>query len=211
MELEGFGASLIGRNLWIVGSHIPWEYIQGTHYTARILIRGSKPTLAEAEGEWNSIWCSPQAKDWSYIATILRGVGLANCLLVMDHVDPPQTFWQYLDSMVRGVQTKVWIHEEAPVFIPDAVFFPPLKGSLPDIAYQVFHALPARNGHAAWNGASWDSIVAATAAQDLGVVVSDVEEPTWTLMWHRPEDSRLPKEKSASLAKHWIQLGVELL
>ena len=206
MELEGFGVSLVGRTLWVVGA-IPWEYIQGTHYTAKILIRGTRPTLAELEGDWNTIWCAPQAKDWSYIATILRGVGLASCLLVMDHVEPPATFWHYLDSMVRGVMTKVWIHEEAPAFVPDAVFFPPLHASeMAEKAQRIFSSLPARNGHDRWNATSWDSIVSATAAPDLGLVVSDVEETTWTLMWHRPDESRLPKEKSVSIVKHWIQL-----
>jgi hypothetical protein len=209
MELEGFGVSLVGRSTWIIGRQIPWEYVQGTHYVYKMLIRGSRPTLADIEGEWNTIWC-PQAKDWSFLATILRGIGTSTCLLVMDHVDPPASFWHFLDT-IRGV-TKLWIHEEAPAFVPDAVFFPPLK--VPELAEQalrVFQALPARNGHGPWNAPSWDSIVTATAAQDLGLVVSDIEESTWTLMWHRPDDSRLPTEKAAPIARHWIQLGVEIL
>jgi hypothetical protein len=209
MELEGFGVSLVGRTTWIVGRQIPWEYVQGTHYVYKMLIRGSRPTLADIEGEWNTIWC-PQAKDWSFLATILRGIGTSTCLLVMDHVDPPASFWHFLDT-IRGV-TKLWIHEEAPAFVPDAVFFPPLK--VPELAEQalrVFQALPARNGHGPWNAPSWDSIVTATATQDLGLVVSDIEESTWTLMWHRPDDSRLPTEKAAPIARHWIQLGVEIL
>ena len=212
MEVEGFGVSLVGRTSWIVGKQIPWEYIQGAHYSHKVLIRGSRPTLADIEGDWNVVWCSPQTKDWSFIATILRGIGVSTCLLVMDHIDPPATFWHFLESMVRGVMTKVWIHEEAPAFIPDAVFFPPLKASeLAEQALHVFQALPARNGHGTWNAPSWDSIVTATAAQDLGVVVSDVEESTWTLMWHRPDDSRLPTEKSVPIARHWIGLGMEVL
>ncbi len=213
MELEGFGVSLVGKTAWVIGSsQIPWEYIQGVHYTTRILIRGTKPTLAEVEGTWNSIWCSPQAKDWSFIATVLRGVGVSNCLLVMDHVDPPASFWQYLDSMVHGIQTRVWIHGEGPAFVPDAIFCPPLKTQeLAELAWRCFSALPARNGHGGWTASSWDSIVSATSSQQLGLVVSDVEEMTWTLMWHRPADSRLPLEKSVSMARHWIQIGSEVL
>jgi hypothetical protein len=78
---------------------------------------------------------------------------------------------------------------------------------------RVFEAMPARGGHGHWQSAhvNWADLVAATHEQGLGLVLTDVEEQAWTVLWHRVEDSRGPLEKRVSVAKAWIQVATRVL
>ena len=227
MELEGLGVSLVGRAIWSYksqrhnryGSGIPWEFIQATNYASRILISGGGHThlhIAEAERQWNCVWNPTNARDWSCIATILRNVGANSCLLVFDHVvGIPSTFWTFLDNILREgrtILTRVWIHTDAPPWIPDALFLPPLDIDESSTALSILHALPSRAGHGSWKqNMDWDTIINATREQNMGLVISDVEETEWTLMWHKPEDSRAPMDVRISRAVQWIETGSALL
>jgi hypothetical protein len=224
MELEGLGISLVGKSLWYSKSSqhdaisgIPWEFIQGTNYSMRILIHGGghkQLRVAEAERPWTCIWSPTGPRDWSCLATIVRSVTAGSCLLVFDHVvGIPHTFWSFLDTVQREGRTtitRVWIHTDAPQWIPDAVFFPPLDTKQPILS--IVESLPARNGHGGWrHGTDWDAILQATSSQNLGLVVTDVEETDWTLLWHKPEDSKQPLDIRIPRATQWIETGTALL
>jgi len=216
MELEGFGVSLIGRLTWLCGTDaVPWEFLQSQH-VLKLVLRGNRPTLAEAESDWTCIWNPTQGRDWSCIATILRSVGVGSCMVVLDHVAPPPTFWSFLDSMMREgrtVVTRVWIHEEPPPHVPDATFFGPTSnGEAAQHMLEVFSALPARAGHGPWQRPSdWLSVVQAVHDQGMGLVVSDLDEHAWMLLWHRPVDSRPVIEKRIPIAQHWLRVGMKCL
>ncbi len=216
MELEGFGIPLTGRLIWLYDtSAIPWEFLQSATHTTKVLIRGSQqPTLAEAEMNWTCVWNPTQTRDWSCIATILRNVSAAagTCLLVLDHVNPPTTFWSFLDSLQRI--SRVWMHEEPPPHIPDATFFAPTRDQqMMQRMLEVFSALPGRSGHGHWSPPSgdWSTVVAAATDQGMGLMVSDLEEHGWTLMWHRIADSRPPAERRIPIAQHWLRIGMQCL
>ncbi len=212
MELEGFGVSLVGRFAWIHGD-IPWEFLQSSHYTMKVLLRGSKPTISEAETDWTCIWNPTQTRDWSCIATILRSIGTGTCLLAMDHVEPPNTFWSFLESLQsRTLLTRLWIHDAPPPLVPDATFFPPTKDTVvADRMLEVFAALPPRQ-HGSWQApADWFGVVTAAEEQGMGLMVTDLEETTWTLLWHRPADSRPPMERRIPTAQHWLRIGMHIL
>jgi hypothetical protein len=224
MELEGLGVSLVGRNVWyykppshFLLSGIPWEFIQGTNYSMRIYIHGGghkQIRIAEAERPWTCIWSPSSQRDWSCLATIVRSIGTGSCLIVFDHVvGIPHTFWSFLDTVQREgriLVTRVWIHTDAPQWIPDAVFFPPLETSAPLVS--IADSLPARNGHGGWrHGTDWEAIVQATRDQQLGLVLTDVEESDWTLLWHKPEDSKQPMDVRIPRATQWIETGTALL
>jgi hypothetical protein len=222
MELEGLGVSLVGRSIWsykdptVPFSGIPWEFIQGTNYAIRILIHGGSKSLrmAEAERNWTCIWIPTSQRDWSCLATIVRSVGVGSCLLVFDHVvGIPHTFWSFLDTVQREgrtVLTRVWIHTEAPNWVPDAVFFPPLETHHPLLS--VVESLPARHGHGAWrHHPDWEAILQATRDQQLGLAITDVEESDWVLLWHKPEDSKQPLDVRIPRATQWIETGSALL
>jgi hypothetical protein len=213
MELEGFGVSLVGRAAWVHGA-IPWEFLHSQH-TIKILLRSARPTFAEAEMDWTCVWHPQHMRDWSCIATVLRGYNAGSCLIVMDHVVPPGTFWTFLEGMIREGRTvtRLWIHEEPPPVVPDATFFPPTMAA--DVAQrmlEVFSALPGRAGHGGWVApADWLAVVTAAAEQGMGLVVTDVEETAWTLLWHRPADSRPPAERRIPTAQHWLRIGMQIL
>jgi hypothetical protein len=216
MEIEGFGASLTGRDVWIAeGRMMPWEFLRDTQYSMRVLIRGTAASSAEAEADWTCVWNPAAARDWSCIATCIKSIGSGSCLLVFDQVDKvPWTFWQYIDSIKTHIRvTRVWIHAETPPFVPDAVFLSPTRAAA--VAARVFSSLPARGGHAEWQGwgdeEAWNTVVTTTYEQGLGLVVSDIEEGSWTLMWHRPEDSRLSLEKRVARGAAWVQMGIAVL
>jgi hypothetical protein len=222
MELEGFGVPLLGRAVWVFqngSAGVPWEFIRSNNYSMRILLRGSAAaTRTEAEEDWTCIWTPTTSRDWSCIATCIRSVGAGSVLVVLDSLQspPPSTFWQFIDSLVREGRTaitRVWLHSEAPPFVPDATFFPPMSSPTDaEAIYKVFSALPARAGHGGWSyHGPWNPVVEATHEQGMGLVVSDIEEAAWTLMWHRPEDSRMPVEKRIPRASVIIRIGLELL
>jgi hypothetical protein len=228
MELEGLGISFVGRQIWAYanerhhryGSCIPWEYIQGVNYSLKLLIqseKSGKPTLSQAETDWTCVWNPASAKDWSCIATMLRGYSMGNCLLVFDHVNvsAPPTFWSFLENLIREGRvniTRVWIHTSPPAWIPDAVFFPPLADTEMDIVAKVLLGLPSRNSHGQCRHfPTLSNILVATREQGLGVVVTDVEESEWTLLWHRMGDSRPSLEILSERAAYWMEVGVGLL
>jgi hypothetical protein len=218
MELEGFGVSLVGRSAWLCGTdRVPWEFLQSNNHALKLLLRGhSQPTFAEAETDWTAVWHPTQTRDWSCIATILRSVGVGSCLLVLDHVAPPLTFWSFLDTLGREgrtMLTRIWIHEDPPPFMPDATFFAPtISTEVAQRMLETFSALPARAGHGPWLApADWYSVVQAAHDQGMGLVVSDLEEHAWTVLWHRPADSRPVLEKRIPTAQHWLRIGMQCL
>jgi hypothetical protein len=224
MELEGLGVSLVGHTIWSYGEAgkglIPWEFIQSVNYSMRMLIHGygSKgASFAEIEKDWSCVWNPSSAKDWSCIATLIRSVGNGgSCLIVFDHCDGiPHTFWSFIDNVLREGRislTRVWIHTQVPMWIPDALFFPPILPEQSAIALQILQAIPARNGHSHWRANDdWENIVRATKEQELGVVVTDVQENDWALMWWRPSDSRTHSNILIPRALQWISLATDLM
>jgi hypothetical protein len=231
MELEGFGASLIGRVVYVVADDgtawLPWEFIAGTTYSCRILVTGEGATvrLLEASNTWTAVMRPTCSRDWSFIATMVKGGG-PTVLLVVDAHAPslPAAFVSFLDGIVaegRTTLTQVFVgtHMEIPA-VPDALFFPPLPSAAAGAAtataaYEMASRLPGRAGHGPWRpvpAAEWHTLVGATAASDLGVVVSDIGESEWSLFWHKPADSAaeghgLQVKRGAT----WMRTGVALL
>jgi hypothetical protein len=208
MELEGFGASLVGHAIYVVArseeAWIPWEFISGTPHTCRILVAGNNLTAVEAGNTWTFVIRPTCARDWSLIATIVKGAGSA-VLLTFDHDAPvaPAGFIAFLDSVIadgRVVVTRIWIgtHVEIPC-IPDALFFPVLRdGTRASTAQKMIARLPARGSHGAappLGVTEWNTIVNAATASDLGIVVSDVGEKSWSLFWHKLADSVLDSKQ----------------
>lgn len=222
MELEGLGVSFVGRTLWVYsGSTIPWEYINSINYSMRILVRGNGALASAVEGDWTCVWSPQSNKDWSCIATLVRSVGVGSCLMVFDHVTnpPPVTFWPYIESLIhdgKTVLTRVWIHPESPAWIPDAIFFPPVLDSEADTVLSILQSVPGRAGHGAWistfhSQQEWLDVVVATRSQGLGLVLSDVEERSWTLFWHKPADSLLGTDVLLRRGTAWAEAGLHLL
>ncbi len=225
MELEGFGASLVGRVVYVVADSehewLPSEFISGTAYSTRILITGDGEglRLAEATGTWNAIF-KPVGRDWSVIATMIRAASGPVLLTIDSHAPAlPASFVTFLDGIVAEarVLTRVWIgtHHEIPA-IPDAILFPPLRESVrAAAAYEMMRRLPGRDGHGGWTAmgnAEWSALVEATAKSDLGILISDVGERAWTLFWHRLADS--VSEGHGVLVKRglaWLRTGAALL
>jgi hypothetical protein len=221
MEFEGLGISLVGRCTWVVRSKesplVPWEFLHASNYALRILIRSAEVTPTEIEQPWTCVWIPTCGRDWSCIATALRSATGGPCLLVLEDVMPPPTFWTYVEGLQREGRslTRVWVHREAPPCVPDATFFGPVAADSPEADHmlRVFEAMPARGAHGRWDATrlNWGDLVAATHEQGLGLVLTDMEEQAWTVLWHRVEDSRGPLEKRTSAAKAWIQAGVRVL
>ena len=212
MELEGFGVSLAGRSVWSHGGRIPWEFINGVNYGTRILIHGpiaSMTPLAIMEGGWTCVWHPRHPREWSYIATVLRGTQ-GQCLVVFaDIQEIPASFCTFMDSMTVS---RVWLNTEAPPWIPDAVFISTVDDA--SAMFEMLQNIPGRAGHGSWMGTTfdaWSAAVAATREQGLGLVLSDVEEPTWTLMWYRPADSYPSLERRSATASVWMQGCARLL
>lgn len=227
MELEGFGASLVGRAVYVyadsVSAWIPWEFVSGTSYSCRILISGEGAGLrcVEAENTWNAVFRPSSAKDWSCIATMIRGMGPAVLIVFDTHAPPaPPAFISFMDAVLadgRIVLTRVWIgqHIEIPT-IPDAVFVPVMHDArrAQDV-FELFGRLPGRGAHQGWTGMTahdWASLVKATTDSDLGMVMSDVGEQSWTLFWHKIGDSRA--EGHGVMMKrgfNWLRTGMALV
>lgn len=199
MELEGFSTSLAGRSLYVYAgpaeSWIPYEFISGTQYSCKLLIRGAVMSVAEAENEWTAVFRPTGARDWSIIATMIRS-SIGSVLLALDSVKPPESFITFLDTAVaatRTLVTRIWIGVgiEIPC-IPDAIFFPPVTLAQQAVVYDVLGRLPGRGTHGPWrklSAADWTSLCQATTTSGLGMVISDVEESEWSLYWHKVADS----------------------
>jgi hypothetical protein len=229
MELEGFGASLVGRVLYVyadaASAWIPWEFVSGTAYSCRLLISGDGPGLrcVEAENSWTAVFRPTCAKDWSCIATVIRGMSPSVLLVFDTHAPPaPPAFISFMDSVVadgRTILTRIWIgqHIEIPA-IPDAIFVPALHETEPRKSqeiYELFGRLPGRGSHGGWsgmNGNDWNALVKATGDSDLGMVFSDIGEHGWTLFWHKIGDSRA--EGHGVMIKRgftWLRTGMALV
>lgn len=227
MELEGFGASLVSHTIYVNAGHevawIPWEFISGVSYNCKLLITGDGPGLRtiEAEHSWTAIFRPTSAKDWSCIATVLRGMG-PNILLVFDTHAPhvPASFVTYMDTMLadgRTSFTRIWVgeHVEIPA-IPDAIFFPVLRDARhAQDTYALMSRLPSRGTHGTWSGMNtndWSAVLKATQDSGLGMVISDVGESGWTLFWHKLSDSR--PESHALMTKRglaWARTGFTIV
>jgi hypothetical protein len=226
MELEGFGASLVGRALYVVADYehawIPWEFISGTQYAARILISGDGTgmRLLEAENGWGAIFKPTHGRDWSVIATMMKSAG-GPILLTFDSHAPaaPASFITFLDSMLAEgrVITRIWAgtHVTVPC-IPDALLFPPLAEPFRGrAAYEMMRRLPARDGHGAWTAmgtGEWTALVDATSKSNLGILISDIGEKAWTLFWHKLEDSH--NELVSVTVKRgleWLRTGAAII
>lgn len=229
MELEGFGASLVGRALYVYcndnDAWIPWEFVSGTTYSCRILIAGSDTKhlrCIETEYAWTFVIRPLTPKDWSCIATIIRGMGGAggSVLLAFDIGSPvcPPTFVQFMDTVLsegRILLTRLWLGKNIEIpSIPDAIFFPLIHEDY-DAIYDMLRRLPARANHGAWTPlppADWMSIAKATAESGLGMVISDIGEATWQLFWHKVSDSRAePSHTLVSRGFQMIRSGMALV
>ena len=204
MELEGFGASLVGRSIYVyangLDAWIPWEFIEGTPYSCKILITSSDSNnhrCLEIDNLWTIVFRPLNAKDWSCIATILKAMG-GSVLLAFDVgcSKAPDSFHTFLHSLVnegRIVVTRIWVGRdvELPV-IPDAIFFPVHILDSCIRILDMLERLPGRNGHSAFKSPSreeWAAMVTATVQSNLGIVVSDIGEASWSLFWHKLGDS----------------------
>jgi len=201
MELEGLGCSLMGRAMYVFCNEknywIPWEFLrrENHQYACTILVTGEAVDSLELEHNWTFV-VRPggSGKEWSCLATILKGIGTTSLIVfgLGAPVAPPAflTFMDNVHAEGRLRLTRVWLgeHIEIPT-IPDAIFFP--SGAPADTMYAMIHRLPGRSGHEGFhiNNDSWYSITQATAEQGLGLVVTDVDEPRWSLFWHKLSDS----------------------
>lgn len=209
MELEGLGCSLVGRALYCFcnerNAWVPWEFISGQPYSCRILVTGEGLETLELEHEWTFV-VRPgvsSGKEWSCLATIIRGMGagsggigsLGSILLVfgIGSTKVPPSFLTFMDGVLgegRIMLTRVWLGENIEIpTIPDAIFFP--VGVDSRVMYDMIHRLPGRAGHEGFSMTldAWTMIVNATGTQGLGLVISDVGEPRWSLFWHKVGDS----------------------
>lgn len=227
MELEGFGASLFGKSIYVIcdpiDAWIPWEFIASDSYACKILIsgNGSDVRCLEAANEWTAIFKPQTIKDWSIIATIIKGVG-HNILLVVDPFAPviPPNFISYIDTLMNEgyiTLTKIVIGKHSEIlFIPDAIFFPVLKTSdAANTTYDIMAKLPGRNGHGGFTSMThtdWHTLVNVTVESNLGLVISDVNEKSWELFWHKIADSYIIN--SAHLMRNgiaWMKTGISLI
>lgn len=227
MELEGLGSSLIGKALYVYThpnqAWIPWEFISGTPYNAKIFLTGPGGGVrcVEAEHNWTAVFSPMTSRDWSCIATIIRALG-PNVLLVFDnHVSAPTPgFITFLDNCVeegRMLLTRIWIGQHLTIpTIPDAIFFPPTTDThFIHEMHGVLSRLPGRNQHGVWSGmdvSSWEALVRATTNSQLGIVCTDIGEAEWLLFWHKISDSRA--ENNGVLMKRalvWMHTGMKMM
>ena len=202
-ELEGFGASLAGRCIYVYANGldvwIPWEFVSDTTYSCKILLTSdtSSHHILEMDPVWTYIARPRTSKDWSCLATILKGMG-GSVLLTIDEGCPPlpETFVAFLNAVVqegRVVLTRIWIGtQNEPSQVPDAVFFPVHLRESSTFAYDMLGRLPARHGHGGLlrpSPAEWLAMVSATSHSGLGIVASDIGENRWSLFWHKVDDS----------------------
>ena len=230
MELEGLGCSLVGRALYCFcnerNSWVPWEFISGSQYSCRILITGAGIETLELEHEWTFIVRpgTTGGKEWSCLATIIRGMGAGGLgvhgsVLIVFGVNAPKatpSFLTFMDSILgegRIMLTRVWLgeHIEIPA-IPDAIFFP--KDANERAMYDMIHRLPGRAGHEGFTitADAWTLIVNATNTQGLGLVVTDIGENRWSLFWHKVADSDTETDSSRfTKGMRLVKLGTRVL
>lgn len=219
MELEGFGASLVGRNVFLIAEPdqvwIPWEFISGTQYTCKIIVTGGTQSLRllEAEYAWNMVIRPQSAKEWSLLATMIQGMG-GTILVVFDGgcPSPPASFHSFMDSLVhsgRIVLTRIWIgHLHAT--IPEAIFFPVLRTSeLQTAAYKVLEHMP-QHLFPTPSAGDWTELINATINSDVGIVATGVGETSWKLFWHKPLDS-INGVDAAKTGLAYVKTGALLL
>ena len=227
MELEGFGASLVGRALFVCSNAsdvwIPWEFISDTNYSCKILISSDKSSAhcLEIEGSWTLIAFPKTAMDWSCIATMIKGMG-GSILLVFDVDSPraPDAFANFLEAIVREgriVLTRIWTGMNADIpTIPDAIFFPVnINNESRKQIYDLISRLPSRNGHREWKQmpiAEWNAMLNTTIQSNLGLVVSDVGETEWTIFWHKIADSSLVGDITLfQLGMKWLKSAIMVI
>ena len=223
MELEGLGASLVGRAIYVVAdaehAWIPWEFVSGTTYSCKILISGDGPGLrcVEAENTWTAVFRPTTPREWDCIATIIRGMG-QTVLLTIDSCAPvpPAAFFTKLDRFIaEGINiTRIWLGTIQ--VIPDAIFFPVLHDpGRAQAAYEMISRLPARGGHGGWAAmpvSEWNALVATAAKSNVGIVVSDVGVFSWTLFWHKVADSAAEGHGAAvKRGLAWLRTGAALI
>jgi hypothetical protein len=100
--------------------------------------------------------------------------------------------------------------------IPDAILFHVFSGGAGATeAYDMMRRLPGRGGHGAWaapNLDEWVVLVKATADGHLGIMISDVGEHSWSVFWHKVEDSYTGTPGSnMQMAKILLGTGMKLL
>ena len=226
MELQGFGASLVGKALYVYANAadawIPWEFLSDTQYSCKILVSSNTSTLhcLNIEESWTMVVYPSNPKDWSCIATILKGMG-GSILLVFD-VDsprPPDSFRNFLETVGkdgRTVLTRIWIGTCADIpTIPDAIFFPVQIDRSQTQIYELLSRLPPRSGHREWkqiSQAEWNALLRTTIPSNLGIVVSDIGETEWTLFWHKLADSSHIDERTLfQKGFRWLQSAMAVL
>jgi hypothetical protein len=196
MELEGFGTSLVGRCIYVNAEEseawIPWEFIQA-NYNAKILIRTNSISSVLLSNSWTIVFePGTDTKVWSAIATMLKSLGNTILLVFSGGPVPPSSFLSFLDHLIldgRIVITRIYCGTNGLNEIPEAIFFP---YEAPEI-YETCKRLPNIRGHNAWNGVSNDefkNLLQAVISNKVGIMITDVEESSWKLFWHRIEDSR---------------------
>jgi hypothetical protein len=228
MELEGFGASLVGRSMYVCATPekawIPYEFISGTTYNCRICVSGAVAAkhvrLIDTADGWNAVFHPSSSRDWSCIATMIQSMG-PHVLLVFDSHAPvaPPSFITFLDNCMAGgrvVLTRIWIgtHVEIPC-IPDAILFPVGTGDGAGAAYDMMRRLPGRNGHGPWSAPNldeWNSLQKATTDGHLGIMITDVGEREWSMFWHKVEDSYVGTPGTTGMAARvLLATGLALL
>jgi len=226
MELEGFGASLIGRAIYVhadvQNAWIPWEFILGTTYSCRMLIGSEHGGVnrIEIENPWSFVIKPKSGKDWSCIATILRAMS-GSVLLTFDIgcPRPSDSFVQFLDALVaegKIVLTRIWLGMDVDIpTIPDAIFFPvDIVTTCSDI-YDMLVRLPGRGGHDPWkkmSASEWKALTDTTMQSKLGIVLSDIGETEWTLFWHKLSDSDvLPRNVLFQKGFHLMRTAMSIM
>jgi len=224
MELEGFGASLVGHVSWVIVENerdvwLPWEFLTGTSYQGRIFISGggTGTRLLEAENTWSAHFSPASSRDWSLVATYTKACSAGGAVFLTLDVgaarQAPAAFFTFLDGLVAEgrVLTRVYFcsHDHLLGGLPDAVFFPPLAAHGALGARGVLARLPSRASSGVWHPpppGEWDTLVSATAASGLGIVATHVGESEWRLFWHKPADS-MPENtvQTTRRASAWIQ------
>jgi len=224
MDLEGLGASLLGRVILVSAAAgdvwIPSEFLSGS-FSCTILITGSTGLRRlETERTWSAVMRPVSGKEWSCIATMIRGMG-GSVLLAFDAEAPPvpDSFVAFLDSVLaegRITLTRLFcgLGVRVPA-IPDAIFFPMLRTTEQrQAAYELLKRVPGRSDHGPWTPLApedWTSLLDATVASGYGTVLSDVGESRWVLFWHKPEDSMESKQIRFQKGLAFIQTGMRLL
>lgn len=198
MEIEGFGASLVGQCVYVCAGAdsvwIPWEFVT-SRYTGKILVCGTDGTrsILAVGNDWTVLFSPTNSKDWSAIATLLKMLGNTILLAFDVGVEPPSSFLAYVDSLLsdgRIVITRIYCGKQGIPVVPDAILFPYEAQGI----YEICARLPAVRNHGPWNPMAttdFNTLLTTATSNKVGVVISDVGESGWTLFWHRIEDSRI--------------------